>query len=98
MAGMARRASAPHTGFYTHRGAETGLLTGPSSLQPVGKAPGLNTHKTVEIRVTKVESAFGGSDECVKTELLCNILRDLGVSEGVLQGSRCVVRSFEILP
>jgi hypothetical protein len=84
-------------GFYSHQEAETGLLTGPSGLQPVCKAHGLHVDKTVEIWVTKVESAFGGYDEGEETELLSNVLRDLSVGEGILQHSWCVVRSFEIL-
>lgn len=61
-------------GLYSHQEAETGLLTGPSGLQPVRKAHGLHVDKNVEIWITKVESALGGCDERVETELLTHVL------------------------
>lgn len=90
--------SAPHLDLSYHPDARTRLLTGPSGLQPIRKAHGLNIDETVEVQITKIESAFGGGNEGVKTELLTHVLRYLRVGEGVLQSPWCVVRSFKVLP
>jgi hypothetical protein len=66
---------------------EARLLTTPFGSQPFRKAQGLNIDEAIQIRVTEVETAFGGGDESVKTKLLPNILCDSGVGESVLQSS-----------